>query len=88
MSSTYMVVLNEPNDAAWQTIKETWDHYILDKRVAFVVVPNGDTANDIVTPLGMNGEGRVLGMVVNIGSGLSGYNKNELVDWTRKRWQE
>ena len=35
--SLYVIVLNEPDEAAWENIREAWPaHHVFDNRLAFI----------------------------------------------------
>ena len=86
--STYLVVLNEPDDAAWKRLAEKWPdrHYILNERVA-AVAPEGISITEEVTEaIGMNETGKVVGIVAEIQhEALNGWNRRGLRNTGRPR---
>ena len=85
--STYLIVLNEPDEAAWKRLAEKWParHYILNERVA-AVAPDGISITEEVTDaLGMDETGKVVGIVAEIRhEAVNGWNRRALWEWLGK----
>ena len=81
----YMIVLDEPNDSAWQNIQEFWpeDHFIHTERVAFIADNNlMMLTSDISTKVGI-GEVTFNGIAVNTTS-YYGHSSMRLWEWLAK----
>lgn len=78
------IILNEPNEAVWQAVCDTWPddrHYILTDQVAFIA-PEGITlTEDIAHHVGMSGD--VLGIVIEYDK-YHGFNHSGLWKWLDK----
>ena len=83
--SVYAVFLNDPNEEAWERVKEVWRErqYILTDRLAFVAPEETTLAEEIADVIGMNEEGGMVGIVIE-SSGHFGLNKPTLWEWMRK----
>ena len=80
----YLVVLNEPNDAIWERVRQNWpNHYILTPRVAVVATESITVAEQIAERLGMNNTEKVFGIVSRMNE-YFGFNTPSLWDWLHK----
>ena len=81
----YAIVLNEPDEAAWERVKSGWPdrHYIVTGHLAFVAPEEVILTEGITEELGMDDEGNVTGVVIEAAS-YSGFNKPGLWEWARK----
>ena len=84
--TVYAIVLNDPNEYAWEQVRETWpdhQHYILTDRIAFVVTEGVTLTTDIASTVGMNKEHQVTGFILDADS-RAGWNDRGFVEWLRK----
>ena len=80
--SIYIVLLDEPNEAAWEGIREHWpDHLIFDDRKAFISAENALTAK-IAEQIGIGPDGAT-GIVIQMDY-FSGRTSNTVVEWISK----
>lgn len=81
----YAIVLNEPDEAAWQQVKDHWPdrHYIVSGCLAFVAPEALILTEEIAKTIGMDSQGNVTGVVIEAAS-YSGFNKPGLWEWARK----
>ena len=82
--AVHVVILNEPNELAWKKVMG-WDgeHYILTDRIAFVVADSLVLTEKIAAHVGMNNDGRVKGLVIEM-TNRAGWNDSGLVEWFGK----
>ena len=81
----YAIILNEPDEEAWDRVRNEWPkNYILSDSVA-LVVPDAPVSltGDIAEKVGMNQQEGILGVVVEVGSN-NGYNHVAFWEWLRK----
>ena len=81
--AVFAVILNEPNNEAWTALKKWEQHFILTDRIAFVVEDDATITRDISNPLGMNKDGKVKGIVIEM-TNRSGWNDIALNEWLEK----
>ena len=80
--SLYAIVLNEPDEAAWEKIREAWPAYhIFDNRLAFISADDALTA-DVSRDTGIGSES-AKGIVIQMDC-FSGHTAGPLVEWTSK----
>ena len=80
--SIYAILLNEPNEAAWEKVREKWAaHHVLDDRLAFVSAENAMTA-DVARDVGI-GSGGALGIVVQMDF-YAGHTTGDFIEWLSK----
>ncbi len=81
--SFYVIILDTPNEAAWETIQEHWpDHLISDSRLAFISAENAVTAK-IADQIGINADG-AHGIVIQMDF-YGGYTSSSIVEWISKQ---
>ena len=82
--SVYTIILDTPNDAAWQAIRENWPgrNYVHNDRVAFVAPEDIVLTSDIAQKVGIY-EGDAWGIVVEI-EHYAGYADRALIEWLHK----
>ena len=81
--TVFAVILNDPNDAAWQRVKEWELHFILTDRIAFVATEDMTLTHEIAATIGMNRDGGVIGLVIE-STNRSGWNNSALNEWLGK----
>jgi len=84
--NVYAVILNEPNEAAWQKVKAKWPdrtNFILTDRIAFIATEELTITNDVAEAVGVSKEGGISGVVFDA-SRLAGWNDSGLVEWLGK----
>ena len=80
--SIYMILLDEPDEGAWETIPEHWsDHLIFDDRLAFISAENAVTAK-IAEQIGIGPDG-ANGMVIQMDY-YAGRTSTSIVEWLAK----
>ena len=80
--SIYLILLDEPSEAAWQATREHWpDHLIADDRHAFISAENALTAN-IADQIGIGPDGAT-GIVIQMDY-FAGRTSNTIVEWISK----
>ncbi len=78
----YAILLNEPNESAWDKVRETWPkHYVFDNRLALISTENVLTA-DVARDAGIGADG-VSGIVMQMDF-YSGHTSSTLVEWISK----
>lgn len=85
--STYLVVLNEPDEAAWERLAEKWPdrHYILNDRIAAVAPEGISITEEITEAIGMDETQAVVGIVAEIRNDtVNGWNRRGLWEWLGK----
>ncbi len=86
--SIYAVILTHPRNEVWAKLQEEWpDHHYLMKAnptIAFVAPPGITIETAIGKTLGIDDNGDVAGMVVEIIDSTHGYVEGALVDWIKK----
>ena len=86
--SIYLVVLNEPDEGAWERLKNKWpkpNHYILTDRLAFISPKEVLLTEDITHAVGMNNEFDTTGFVTEVRYGtINGWNRQALWEWLEK----
>ena len=88
--SVYAIVLQKPDTAVWQTIRETWPdyHYIWHTHAAFVAPPGITTATQISTTLGFNADSYKIGIAIEMTPSHLGFVEEGLVAWLGKAFRE
>ena len=83
--SVYAIILNEPDEGAWERVSNEWPkHYFLNDSVAFVAPDDPvSLAGEIGEKVGMNADHSVVGIVIEVGSN-NGYNYQTLWEWMGK----
>ena len=83
----YAIILNEPNDSAWEAVRENWPnhHHILTDQIAFIAVPEDKLTltDDIAEPIGLNESKKIRGLVIEA-EHRAGFNDSSLVEWLGK----
>lgn len=84
----YAIILNEPNDAVWQTVKSGWpgmQHFIVTDHLAFIAPSEPTLTDHIAEKIGMNSGAAVpvTGVVIEA-KNRSGLNSSSLVEWLGK----
>ena len=80
--SIYMILLDEPNEGAWEEIPKRWeDHLIFDDRLAFVSAENTVTGK-IAEQIGIGPDGAT-GIVTQMDF-FSGRTSTLIVEWLAK----
>ena len=88
--SVYLVVLEKPDESVWTVLKEKWpdrQHYILDKRLAFIAPePRGKVllVEDICDALGMGPQNQVTGIVSQVSDATNGWQEQPFWEWFAK----
>lgn len=88
MSSIFLVVLDDPDEKVWNTLRAKWKgrHHICDSRIAFVAPEEITLAKDVMEGLGVSikDSGVTTGaLVVKWGDSRAGYWENSLWEWVR-----
>ena len=83
--AVYLIALNEPDENVWATVGNMWPkhHHILTDRMAFVAPEGVALTQEIADSLGMNSEGGVSGIVVELDN-YGGFNRSALAEWIAK----
>ena len=83
--SVFAVVLNDPDERAWDSLRTHWPdrHLVVTDRLAFVAPETLTLTQDVADTLGMNQEKKVLGIVIEMAN-RSGFNKSSLTEWLEK----
>ena len=81
----YAIVLNEPDDTAWERVKSQWPHhhYIVADCLAFLAPEGPILTEEIAETVGMNDDDAITGVVIEVAS-YNGFNKPGLWEWARK----
>ena len=80
--SLYAILLNEPSEAAWKKVKETWPkNHVFDDRLALISTDNVLTA-DVARDAGIGADG-ASGIVIQMDF-YSGHTSSTLVEWISK----
>ena len=88
--SVFAIFLNEPDETAWETLKEKWPNgrsFILTGNLAFVAPEGIVVTSEISEALGIGGETERRGIVFELGS-YNGYNRGSLWEWVKKVREE
>ncbi len=81
--SIYAIVLNRPDEAAWEKVQSGWEsHHILDDRLAFISAENALTA-DIAAQVGISSTG-ASGIVIQMDF-YAGHTSMSFVEWISKQ---
>ena len=88
--STYAILLQTPQQAMWAKVREKWPdrHYIMNDLVAFIAPPGISTSHGVADILGINPEGKAVGLVVEVTDAHQGYVNKNLVEWLVKARNE
>lgn len=81
----FAVVLNHPNESAWETIRKEWPdtHFVLTDRIAFIAQDDVITTQDVANRIGLNREKKILGVVLDA-EHRAGWNNRDCIEWLRK----
>ena len=84
--STYVIVLNEPSEYAWNALDINWPnhHLILNEYVAFVAPEGISITEDVSKVIGVHPENpEALGVIFEAGNYYS-FNMPRILEWIRK----
>lgn len=84
--TTYAVILDEPDEKAWQLLQEKWpkaQRHIHSDTVAFVSLEDTSTTSDVKEVVGMTEHANRTGIVLQV-SHFNGWNDVSLWEWLRK----
>ena len=85
--STYLVILNDPNEEAWKRLADKWPdrHYIVTDRLAFVAPEGISITEEITETVGLNENHKVVGIAAEIQHGaINGWSRRGLWEWLGK----